>query len=128
MQKARSYVFTTAPPPALSHALLCSLRLIENGTSRRNHLQALIATLTGHLDLQRWHLLSSRTPIQPIVIGDNQRTLDVAARLQQESIWVPAIRPPTVPVGSARLRISLTAAHTHEDVLRLTDTLNGLAP
>lgn len=128
MQKARSYVFTTAPPPALSHALLCSLRLIKDGTSRRNHLQALIATLTGHLDLQRWHLLSSRTPIQPIVIGDNQRTLDVAARLQQESIWVPAIRPPTVPVGSARLRISLTAAHTHEDVLRLTDTLNGLAP
>lgn len=128
MQKARTYVFTTAPPPALAHALQCSLKLIEAGTARRERLQALIATFGAALELRDWRLLPSRTPIQPILIGDNQATLDVAAELQMQGIWVPAIRPPTVPAGSARLRISLTATHTNDDVIRLADALNRLAP
>ncbi|WP_407280517.1 8-amino-7-oxononanoate synthase [Aromatoleum evansii] len=126
MQKARTYIFTTGAPPALATALLKSLDLIEHGDTRRVHLATLIEHLRTGLQLRRWQLMPSRTPIQPVVIGDNAETLAAARALWDAGLWVPAIRPPTVPQGSARLRISLTAAHTHQDVERLVAALNDL--
>ncbi|AKU12100.1 aminotransferase class-I [Azoarcus sp. CIB] len=126
MQKARTYIFTTGAPPALATALLKSLDLIEHGADRRRHLAALIEQLHAELKLLRWQLMPSRTPIQPVVIGDNAETVAAARALWDAGLWVPAIRPPTVPQGSARLRISLTAAHTHQDVERLVTALMQL--
>jgi 8-amino-7-oxononanoate synthase len=126
LQKTRTYVYTTAAPPALAHALLESLRLIESGDARRQRLQALIDCFRAHARLQRWRLLPSRTAIQPVLIGDNAETLAVAKALLEAGLWVPAIRPPTVPAGSARLRVSLTAAHDEADVIRLAQTLMHL--
>lgn len=126
MQKTRSYIFTTGSPPALAHTLLAAIEQIEHGDSRRAHLQALISRLREGLSLQRWQLLPSRTPIQPVQIGDNAEALAVAQALWAEGLWVPAIRPPTVPVGTARLRISLSAAHQMADVDRLIKALNRL--
>lgn len=126
LQRARTYVFTTGSPPALAHALLASLDLIERGDTLRAHLAALIDALRSRLELSRWQVLPSRTAIQPIVIGDNAETLAVGRALREEGLWVPAIRPPTVPPGTARLRISLSAAHSFDDVERLATALNRL--
>lgn len=123
LQKARTYIFTTGAPPALAQALLASLALIRDGDERRAHLALLIATLQARLAGSRWRLLPSSTPIQPLVIGDNAAAVTVAQGLMEAGLWVPAIRPPTVPAGSARLRISLSAAHSLEDVHRLADAL-----
>jgi 8-amino-7-oxononanoate synthase len=126
IQKARTYAFTTGAPPLLAHALLASLDLIEAGDARRAHLATLIDTLRTRLRLSHWRLLASATPIQPLVIGDNARTLQLARALWERGLWVPAIRPPTVPKGGARLRISLSAAHTVDEVETLARTLNEL--
>ena len=127
IQRARTYIYTTALPPLLATALLASLHLFRQESWRRSHLRALIAEFKTHLQTQRWQLLPSDTPIQALVIGGNQETLAVAEALRAAGILVPAIRPPTVPKGQARLRISLSAAHRKEDVLRLCVTLNDLA-
>ena len=126
LQKARTYIFTTGAPPALAHTLLASLDLIAAGDARRARLNERIAQLRAELRPAPWRLMDSTTPIQPVVIGDNEETLAAARALWGQGLWVPAIRPPTVPQGSARLRISLSAAHTEEDVRRLTETLNRL--
>ncbi|MFC0351070.1 8-amino-7-oxononanoate synthase [Undibacterium danionis] len=128
VNKARPYIYTTAAPPALAHALLTSLDIIqgEEGRARRAHLQALIAQLRRDLKLKRWTLMPSDTAVQPIVIGDNAESLKAAASLYEQGFWVPAIRPPTVPEGTARLRITLSAAHTAEDLALLIDAVNGL--
>ncbi|MDX5363248.1 MAG: 8-amino-7-oxononanoate synthase [Pseudazoarcus pumilus] len=126
LQKARTGIFTTASAPALAQALLTSIDLIEAGDFRRNRLQALTDTFRRSLKLTRWQLLPSRTAIQPVVIGDNAEALRVAAALRDAGVIVPAIRPPTVPAGTARLRVSISARHEIEDVLRLADLLNAL--
>ncbi|HEX5127067.1 MAG TPA: 8-amino-7-oxononanoate synthase [Rhodocyclaceae bacterium] len=126
MQKSRAYIFTTAAPPMLACALLTAIDLIEQGDARRAHVAALVEHLKSHLALDRWKLLPSRTAIQPVVIGDNAEAIAVARSLFDGGIWVPAIRPPTVPKGTARLRISLTAAHTFAQVERLAQALNNL--
>ncbi|MFZ6846178.1 8-amino-7-oxononanoate synthase [Undibacterium sp. RuTC16W] len=128
VQKARPYIYTTAAPPALAHALLTSLDIISGaeGQQRRRHLQQLIASFRQGLHLPSWELMPSDTAIQPIVIGDNAVMLQVAADLLEQEIWVGAIRPPTVPVGSARLRITLSASHTETQVTQLVDALNTL--
>jgi 8-amino-7-oxononanoate synthase len=126
VQRARSYIYTTATPPLLSAALSASLRLIEEETWRRERLRESIVTLRQSLKLRRWRLMDSTTPIQPVIIGANQETLAVSEALRERGIWVPAIRPPTVPKGEARLRISLSAAHTLEDVEHLAAALNEL--
>jgi 8-amino-7-oxononanoate synthase len=128
LQRARTYIFTTGSPPLLAHALLRSIDLIEAGDARRSHLQALIGQLRDGLKLRRWRLLDSPSAIQPLILGENSEALRVAAALLEAGLWVPAIRPPTVPVGSARLRITLSAAHTAEQVQRLVDTLMTLEP
>lgn len=124
MQRMRTYLFTTAAPPALAHALLASVDLIAASDDRRAHLHALIARLRAHLGaLRECRLLPSPTAIQPVLVGDNGAALALADALRDEGLWVPAIRPPTVPQGTARLRISLSAAHTAADVDRLADAL-----
>jgi 8-amino-7-oxononanoate synthase len=126
MQRARTYVFTTAGPPLLAGALLAALKLFESEDWRRQHLQALIARLREGLAGLPWILLPSRTAIQALIVNDNQLALDLMADLLEQHIWVPAIRPPTVPKGTARLRISLSAAHTFEQVDTLTAALRTL--
>jgi 8-amino-7-oxononanoate synthase len=130
LQRARPYIYTTAAAPALAHALLTSLDIISGseGHERRAHLGALIARLKSGIPSGRWRLMASDTPIQPLLAGENQDALDLAADLAQQGIWVPAIRPPTVPAGTARLRITLSASHTMAQVDRLTAALGRFAP
>lgn len=126
IQLSRSYIYTTATPPLLAHALLKSLDLIRTERARRAHLQDLIAHLKNRVRLERWHLLPSHTPIQPLIIGESRAAVKVSAALAEAGILVPAIRPPSVPQGTARLRISLSAAHSTDDVERLVSTLHEL--
>jgi 8-amino-7-oxononanoate synthase len=126
LQNARTYIYTTATPPLLAAALLASLEIIKTECWRRERLQRLIAALRDGLRLQRWQLAQSATPIQPLVIGGNVEAVQASEHLLQRGILVPAIRPPTVPKGSARLRISLSAAHTDEDVARLVDAVHEI--
>jgi len=124
---AHSYVYTTATPPALSVALLQSLNLIAQGDALRAHLHQLVAKLRGGLADLPWQLMPSETAIQPLLIGDNQQSLKLSEGLRERGIWVAAIRPPTVPQGTARLRITLSAAHTEADVDQLIKALHELA-
>jgi 8-amino-7-oxononanoate synthase len=128
LQRARPYIYTTAPPPALAHALLTSLELIggAEGEARRSHLRALVAQFQAELELRRWRVLPSQTAIQPVILGDNGAALEAAAALHRQGLWVPAIRPPTVPPDTARLRVTLSAAHSAADVSRLAAALNAL--
>jgi 8-amino-7-oxononanoate synthase len=126
IQQARSYIYTTAAPPLLSHTLLKSLELIEGEQWRREKLVQLAAGLKHELQSLRWRLLPSATPIQPLIIGENDQAMEISEALQDKGILVPAIRPPTVPPGMARLRISLSASHTMEDVARLGEALKEL--
>jgi 8-amino-7-oxononanoate synthase len=123
VQRARTYIYTTATPPLLAHALLQSLELIEAGDLRRTHLADLISRLQRALAGGRWRLLDSQTPIQPLVVGGSAEAVALSERLADRGLLVPAIRPPTVPRGTARLRISLSADHRVEDVERLADAL-----
>jgi 8-amino-7-oxononanoate synthase len=136
VQTARPYIYTTAAPPALAHAVAESLRLIGGveGEQRRTRLQQLIvqlrtglaALIAAHPALG-WQLADSATAIQPLIVGANADALALAARLDAQGLWVPAIRPPTVPAGTARLRITLSAAHSAQDVQRLIDALAAAA-
>ena len=127
LQRARTYIFTTAAPPLLAAAVLESLRLIGSENWRRTRLVELIGHLREGLADLPWKLLPSSTPIQPLVIGDNHEAVRLGEALLGQGIWVPAIRPPTVAPGSARLRISLSAAHSLKDVSRLAKALRALA-
>jgi 8-amino-7-oxononanoate synthase len=128
LQTARSYIFTTAGLPLASEALRASLRILRDDTARRAHLFALIAHFRSRLGGGSWTLPDSPTPIQPLVVGANAAVVELADALWRRGFWVPAIRPPTVPKGTARLRITLCAAHTREDVDALADALAELAP
>lgn len=119
IQKAKSYVYSTPAPPALSATLSASVKLIEQGDHLRANLQSLIQYLKANLKLSKWRLMDSDTTIQPLIVGDNLEALALSEYLQTHGILVPAIRPPTVPVGTSRLRISLSAAHTLDDIKKL---------
>lgn len=127
LQNARSYIYTTASPPALASALLESLQLIRDEAGRRAHLCELIQQLKNALAGLKWKLLESVTPIQPLLVGSNEEAVALSEGLRVRGIWVPAIRPPTVPQGTARLRISLSAAHGAADVTQLITELHELA-
>lgn len=127
LQRARTYIFTTAAPPLLAVATLESLRLIENENWRRDRLTTLIERLRQALHGLPWKLLPSSTPIQPLIVGENRAAVQLSEALLEQQIWAPAIRPPTVPDGSARIRISLSAAHGVEDVDRLAGALHETA-
>ncbi|QNK67523.1 8-amino-7-oxononanoate synthase [Variovorax sp. PAMC26660] len=132
VQRARPYIFTTAAPPAVAHALLASLTLIEGeeGMARRASLQTRIAQLREGVntvlpaDGSAW-LPESPTAIQPLIVGDNARAMRTMAQLDARGLRVGAIRPPTVPAGTARLRIALSASHSEADVERLVDALGA---
>ncbi len=123
VQFARPYIYSTSISPALACASLGSLRLMQQEQWRRDHLQELIELLRQQAQRLELQLLPSNTAIQPLIIGDNRQALQLAEDLRKLGIWVTAIRPPTVPAGSARLRITLSAAHGKADVLALVAAL-----
>lgn len=131
---ARPYIYTTAAPPAVAHALLTSLEIIagEEGQHRRAQLRERIAQLRtglGALAAQAgWTLGASDTAIQPLIIGENAAAMALSAALEADGMRVGAIRPPTVPAGTARLRITLSASHTADDVQRLLDAIARAMP
>ena len=125
LNKGRSYIFTTAAPPAIACALSKSLQIIRNGDALRANLMARIAQLREGLAGKP--LLPSATAIQPYIVGDNEAAVALSKALWERGLWVPAIRPPTVPKGTARLRISVSAAHTAGDIDHLLSALKELA-
>lgn len=126
VQKARPYIFTTAAPPSQAETLVAAIDLIETADARRAHLSALIEMFAAGIERQNWLSLPSSTPIQPVLVGDNSACLHLSHALWEAGYWVPAIRPPTVPAGSARLRVSLSAAHTGDQVASLLGALDAL--
>ena len=127
LQRARTYMFATAAPAMIAEALRASLRVIEAEGWRRERLAELREKLRVGLQGLPWHAPHSDTAIQPLILGDNATALAVMAALEERVIWVPAIRPPTVPAGTARLRITLSADHRIEDVDRLCAALREIA-
>ncbi len=125
LQRARTYMYTTASPAPLAAAVEASLEIIRKESWRRERLTQLIAALQGQLHGTDVRLADSGTPIQPLILGDNARCVAASKSLRERGILVPAIRPPTVPEGTARLRISLSAAHSLEDVARLAEALRA---
>lgn len=127
VQRARSYIYTTAPPPALAAATRVALRLAREEPWRRSHLASLVKRFREGAQSLGLRLSASRTPIQPVFAGEARVALAAADALYQAGLWVTPIRPPTVPAGSARLRVTFSAAHRESDVDRLLDALAGLA-
>jgi len=127
VNKARTYIYTTAAPPMLAAAVSASLKLIAGEPWRRQQLQRLMAQLKAGVARLPWPLLPSDSPIQPLLIGGNHEALRLADGLLERGILLPAIRPPTVPEGTARLRISLSAAHTEAELAQLLTALKELA-
>jgi 8-amino-7-oxononanoate synthase len=128
IQKARPYIYTTASPPLLAACLLESIRQIEAGETRRERLRSHIVQLReGLAGLRLGTLMDSSTPIQPLVIGANADAVRLSQALLQRGLLVPAIRTPTVPAGTARLRITLSAAHSAGDVAQLIGALHAVS-
>ena len=123
IQFARTYIYTTALPPAVAAATRAALRLIDSESWRRQKLQTLIAHFQRGAADRGITVMASPTPIQPVLIGDDAKVIKIGEYLLEAGFWTGAIRPPTVPVGSARLRITLTAEHEAEQVDALLDTL-----
>lgn len=123
IQRARTYIYTTALPPAVAEATRASLRIVREEPWRRAHLHALVARFRRGARELGFTLLESATPIQPLILGSAAAALEASHRLREADILVPAIRPPTVPEGGARLRITFSAAHTESQVDRLLEAL-----
>jgi 8-amino-7-oxononanoate synthase len=125
VQKGRPYIYSTATPPAIAHTLLKSLEIIESdeGAKRRGQLNQLIKIWQDEMTFSEWKKVSSCTPIQPIILGSNASALMAAKLLDEAGYWIPAIRPPTVAPGSARLRITFSANHSADDLRKLITAL-----
>ncbi len=128
VQFARPYIYTTSQPPALACATLKSLELLRRETWRREHLAALIRQFRQGAEQMGLQLMDSPTPIQPILIGDSAQALKLSRMLRERGLLVTAIRPPTVPAGSARLRVTLSAAHSEAQVQLLLNALGECYP
>lgn len=124
IQSAKTYIYTTASPPALAAALVKSVEVMRTDAKRHQHLQSLIHLFKSELKLKKWQLMPSITAIQPVLVGSNQAALNLSQFLLARGILVPAIRPPTVPKDTARLRVSISAAHSVEDVRQLINALH----
>ena len=125
IQKGRPYIYSTATPPAIAHTLLSSLELIEGdeGIARRKKLNELIQVWRDEMIFSSWEKTPSSTPIQPVILGSNANALAVAKLLDEAGYWIPAIRPPTVPVDTSRLRITFSANHSVDDLRELIQAL-----
>jgi len=123
IQFARPYIYTTALPPAIAAASLASLAVQRDEGWRRDHLQQLIKHFRTGANSLGLSLMPSTSAIHPLLVGDTARALEISEKLLVRGILVSAIRPPTVPAGTARLRITLSAAHTFADVDRLLEAL-----
>jgi 8-amino-7-oxononanoate synthase len=126
IQFSRTYIYTTALPPAVAAATLASVKLAQTETWRREKLHTLIARFRAGAAQLGLPLMQSETPIQPILIGDSAEALRISSALAQRGIWISAIRPPTVPNGTARLRITFSAAHTDEQIDYLLENLSAV--
>lgn len=124
LQFARHLIYSTAMPPAQAYALSAALNVIREDDSRRSQLHANIARFRAGAARLPLELRVSQTAIQPLIVGENQAAIQLAATLREQGFWLTAIRPPTVPQGTARLRITLTASHTFEDIDRLLEALH----
>lgn len=123
IQHARTYIYTTSMPPAVAAATRASLKLVQTEQWRREQLAHLIQRFRRGCEQLGLSLMDSPTPIQPIMIGDTDKAMAMSAALREKGLFITAIRPPTVPVGSARLRVTLSASHTDVQVDRLLDAL-----
>ena len=128
IQFCRPYIYTTALPPAVAEATRCSLRLLQNEGWRREHLQQLITTFRQKCSALGLALTNSSTPVQGLLLGSADTALQISHQLENQGLLVTAIRPPTVPQGTARLRITFSATHTMAQLQRLLDALEELTP
>jgi len=125
IQQARPYVYTTAQPAAIAAATLASLKLVQDENWRREKLHTLIAQFRAGAKELGLNVMESLTPIQPVLIGDDQQAIKIGKALEEKGILVGVIRPPTVPEGSARLRITLSANHSEQHVTQLLNALEA---
>ena len=127
LQFARHLIYSTSMPPAQAQALSAALAVIRSpeGADRREKLAALIQRFRSGVKASDFTLANSHSAIQPLIVGDNARALRLADTLREQGCWVSAIRPPTVPAGTARLRLTLTQAHEAQDIDRLLEVLDG---
>ncbi len=124
--RARPFMYTTALPPAVCAASIAGINLIQNDPSLRTSLWNNVRYLKKELDLLNFNVITSESPIIPILIGDARKAVDVSALLYKKGILIPAIRPPTVPAKSSRLRMTVMSTHTREDMERLLDVLSDV--
>ena len=118
---ARSYIYTTAPSPPAIAAALEALRIVQNDSEPLQRLHANVDRMANALPD-----LGVASPIIPVLIGESGRAVEVQGSLRERGIWAPAVRPPTVPLGQSRLRLSLTSAHTAEDIESLASAITDL--
>ncbi|MCP4598082.1 8-amino-7-oxononanoate synthase [Neptuniibacter sp.] len=127
IQHARTYIYTTSMPPAVAAATLTSLKLLQQEAWRRDKLEALIEQFRTGCEQIGLQLMDSPTPIQPILVGESDKALEISQGLEDDGIFISAIRPPTVPQGGARLRVTLSAAHDEKQVVHLLEVLEKVS-
>ena len=128
IQKARTYIYTTATPPAMAEALRAALKVVQQQPQRRQHLTQLIEQFRAGIADLGYELMPSSTPIQPILVGSPEAALQMSRQLNDQGFLVTAIRPPTVPKGSSRLRVTLSAAHSSQQVEALIAAFATIKP
>jgi 8-amino-7-oxononanoate synthase len=128
LQRARSYIYTTALPPAVASATRASLAILRAEGERRERLGQLITRFRGGAAERGLPLATSITPIQPILVSGAEQCLGASRQLMERGFWVSAIRHPTVPAGTERLRVTLSAGHREQDVEALLDALAAILP
>ena len=126
LQRARTYIYTTAPPPAVAAATRAALHVVQREPWRRTRVLRHAARFRREAAGLGLQVPDSATPIQPVILGPEAAAVLASEQLRAKGIWVPAIRPPTVPAGTARLRITFSAAHDDADIDRLLDALAAL--
>jgi 8-amino-7-oxononanoate synthase len=126
LQRARTYIYTTALPPAVAAATRAALRVVQQEPWRRERVLGHVARFRREAVTLGLPLSASGTPIQPVMLGSEVAAMAASDSLRRQGLWVPAIRPPTVPKGSSRLRITFSAAHADDDIERLLEGLASL--
>jgi 8-amino-7-oxononanoate synthase len=128
IQQARTYIYSTALPSAVAMATLTSLKIAADEEWRRERLHELVQRFRAGAEQLGLELLDSVTPIQPIVLGDAKHAVQLSTALEDQGVLIAAIRPPTVPAGTSRLRVTFTSEHTDEDLDRLLTALEKATP